>query len=202
MTIFATIAVPAELREATAGHAWLEAMLSAERALARAEAQAGVIPGEAADAIAASCRAELFDLEELLEQGRDTGNPVEPLVRALRGEVGGDAARYVHWGATSQDILDSAAMLVARRALGLVLADVDRVAAACARHAREQRETTMAARTLLQQAVPTTFGLKAAGWLVAVVEARRGLRRILAREVGGRAGRRGRHARGARREGP
>ena len=192
MTIFATIAVPAELREATAGHAWLEAMLSAERALARAEAQAGVIPGEAADAIAASCRAELFDLEELLEHGRDTGNPVEPLVRALRGEVGGDAARYVHWGATSQDILDSAAMLVSRRALGLVLADVDRVAAACARHAREQRETTMAARTLLQQAVPTTFGLKAAGWLVAVVEARRGLRRVLAErlaaQLGGAAG--------------
>jgi 3-carboxy-cis,cis-muconate cycloisomerase len=113
-------------------------------------------------------------------------------VRALREAVGGDAAHYVHWGATSQDVLDTATMLVARRALGLVLAEVDRVAAVCARHARDQRDTPMAARTLLQQAVPTTFGLKAAGWLVAVVEARSGLRRVLAErlavELGGAAG--------------
>lgn len=190
--IFAAIAVPAELRDTTADRAWLEAMLAAERALARAEALAGVIPAEAADAIAESCRAELFDLEELLERGHAAGNPVEPLVRALREAVGGDAARYVHWGATSQDVLDTATMLVARRALGLVLVDLDRVARACARHAREQRDTPMAARTLLQQAVPTTFGLKAAGWLVAVVEARSGLRRVLAErlavELGGAAG--------------
>ncbi len=192
MTIFATIAVPAALRDATSARAWLEAMLAAELALAKAEALAGVIPAEAADAIAESCRAELFDLEELLERGHAAGNPVEPLVRALREEVGGDTARYVHWGATSQDVLDTASMLVARQALGLVLADVDRVAAACARHAREQRETTMAARTLLQQAVPTTFGLKSAGWLAAVVEARHGLRRVLAErlaaELGGAGG--------------
>jgi 3-carboxy-cis,cis-muconate cycloisomerase len=192
LTIFASIAVPPELREATAGPAWLEAMLAAERALAEAEAQAGAIPAEAADRIAQSCRAELFDLGQLLEQGHAAGNPVEPLVRALREAVGGDAALYVHWGATSQDILDTAAMLVARRALRLILADVDRVAAACAHHAREQRETTMAARTLLQQAVPTTFGLKSAGWLVGVVEAGSGLRRILAErlavELGGAAG--------------
>ena len=190
--IFAAIAVPAELRETTAGGAWLEGMLAAERALARAEALAGVIPAEAADAIAESCRADLFDLEQLLEQGHAAGNPVEPLVRALREVVGGDAARYVHWGATSQDVLDTATMLVARRALGLLLAEVDRVAAVCARLARDQRDTPMAARTLLQQAVPTTFGLKAAGWLVAVVEARSGLRRVLAErlavELGGAAG--------------
>ena len=92
-------------------------------------------------------------------------------------------------------------MLVARRALGLVLADLDRVAAACARLARAHRDDDRwPARTLLQQAVPTTFGLKAAGWLVAVVEARRGLRRVLARAAGGPARRRGRNARGARRE--
>lgn len=192
MTIFATIAVPAELREATAGRAWLESMLAAEQALARAEGLAGVIPAEAADAIAESCRAEFFDLEKVLELGHEVGNPVEPLVRALRAAVGGEAAKYAHWGATSQDILDTATMLVAREALGLVLADLDRVAAACTRFAREHRDTTMAARTLLQQAVPTTFGLKAAGWLVAVVEARSGLRRVLAEglaaQLGGAAG--------------
>jgi 3-carboxy-cis,cis-muconate cycloisomerase len=189
LTIFAAIAVPAELRNATDAQAWLEAMLEAEAALARAEAKAGVIPAEAADAIAASCRAELFDLAEIAERGRATGTPVGPLVTALREAVGGDAAKYVHWGATSQDILDTASMLVARRSLGLILAEVDRVAAECARHAREQRDTTMAARTLLQQAVPTTFGLKAAGWLVGVVDARNGLRRIRpAAELGGAAG--------------
>ena len=189
MTIFAAIFVPAELRDATAGQAWLEAMLEAEAALARAEAKAGVIPAETADAIAASCRAELFDLAEIAERGRATGTPVGPLVTALREAVGGDAAKYVHWGATSQDILDTASMLVARRSLGLILAEVDRVAAECARHAREQRDTTMAARTLLQQAVPTTFGLKAAGWLVGVVDARMRLRRIRpAAELGGAAG--------------
>ncbi len=189
MTIFAAIAVPAQLREATSGQAWLQAMLDAERALAKAEAQAGVIPPEAADAIAASCRAELFDLAELSERGRATGTPVGPLVTALREAVGGEAAHYVHWGATSQDTVDTASMLVARRALALILVEVDRVAAECARHAREQRDTTMAARTLLQQAVPTTFGLKAAGWLVAVVEARNGVRRIEpAADLGGAAG--------------
>src|SRR5262245_232057 len=167
-------------------------MLAAERALARAEALAGVIPAEAAEEIAETCAAGRFDLEGLAEQGRAAGNPVEPLVRQLRQAVGGDAARYVHWGATSQDVMDTAAMLVARRALELILADVERVAAACARHAREQRDTTMAARTLLQQAVPTTFGLKAAGWLVAVVESRAWLRRVrserLAAQLGGAAG--------------
>jgi 3-carboxy-cis,cis-muconate cycloisomerase len=192
LTVFAAIAVPEELRAATDGKAWLEGMLAAERALALAEASAGVIPAEAADAIAEACRAELFDLELLAKEGRAVGNPVEPLVRALREAVGGDDAQYVHRGATSQDILDSAAMLVAKNALALVLDDLDRVAAACARHAREHRDTPMAGRTLLQQAVPTTFGLKAAGWLVGAVEARSALRRLasdrLAAQLGGAAG--------------
>jgi 3-carboxy-cis,cis-muconate cycloisomerase len=189
VTLFAPIAVPAQLRAATDGRAWLEAMLATEAALARAEAQAGVIPAAAAEAIAGACRAELYDLEELSREGHAAGNPVEPLVRALREQAGAEAAQHVHRGATSQDILDTAAMLVSRRALELVLADLDRVAAACARHAREQRDTPMAARTLLGQAVPTTFGLKAAGWLVAVLEARAGLQQVrLAAELGGAAG--------------
>lgn len=190
--MFARIFVPAELREATSDRAWLQAMLDAERALAGAEARAGVIPPEAAVSIAAACRAEQFDVEAIGEEGRAAGNPVEPLIRALTDAVGGDAAHYVHWGTTSQDILDTAAMLVARRAIDLILSEVDGVAAACAGLADEHRSTVMAGRTLLQQAVPTTFGLKAAGWLVAVLEARRTLATVrsdrLAVQLGGAAG--------------
>ena len=106
------------------------------------------------------------------------GNPVEPLVRALRARVGDEHGRYVHRGATSQDILDTAAMLVARDALRLVDARARAARAARApRSPRQHRGTVMAARTLLQQAVPTTFGYKAAGWLVGVVEARDAARR-------------------------
>ena len=189
MTIFAAIAVPAELRTATSGEAWLAAMLDAEAALARAESAAGVIPAEAANAIASSCRDGSFNLGKITERGRATGTPVGPLVAALREAVGGEAAQYVHFGATSQDIVDSASMLVARRALELILAEVDRVAARCAALAREHRNTAMAARTLLQQAVPITFGLKSAGWLVAVVDARNGLRGLEpAASLGGAAG--------------
>jgi 3-carboxy-cis,cis-muconate cycloisomerase len=189
---FEAIFVPVELRRAVSDQAWLEAMLEVEQALANAEAFAGVIPAHAAGAIAAACRAESFDIAALAEAGRSTGNPAEPLVRALREAVGGTAADAVHFGATSQDVLDSAAMLVARRALDLILPELDGVAAACARLAATFRLTPMAARTLLQQAVPTSFGLKAAGWLVAVVSARRGLAALraggLAAQLGGAAG--------------
>src|SRR6185312_14165492 len=129
-----------------------------------------------------------FDVHDLAVQGRSAGNPAEPLVRALRAAVAPEGRDFVHWGATSQDTVDTAAMLVSRRALGLIVDDVDRLAASCAALAREHRETIMAGRTLLQQAVPTTFGLKAAGWLVATVEARGGLLRAhrgLAVQLGG-----------------
>jgi 3-carboxy-cis,cis-muconate cycloisomerase len=106
--------------------------------------------------------------------------------------VGANAARYVHWGATSQDIVDTAAMLLARRALDLILQVLDEISDECASLAEAHRSTAMAGRTLLQQAVPTTFGLKAAGWLVSVQEARQGLARIraerLAIQLGGAAG--------------
>jgi 3-carboxy-cis,cis-muconate cycloisomerase len=190
--VFERIFVPAEFREALSDRAWLQAMLDVERALAAAEARAGVIPGDAAEAIAAACRAELFDPAELGEQGRAAGNPVEPLVRALTEAVEGDAAGYVHWGATSQDILDTAAMLVSRNALDPLLETLAAVAADCARLAEAYRSTPMAGRTLLRQAVPTTFGAKAAGWLVGVLEARRALamvrRERLAVQLGGAAG--------------
>src|SRR5262245_11039863 len=115
-------------------------MLEAERALAAAEAQAGLIPVEAADAIAAKCRAELYDWDELAARGRAVGNPAEPLVGLLREAVGGDAAQFVHYGATSQDVVDTAAMLVAREALKLILAELDGAAGACAALAREHRD--------------------------------------------------------------
>ncbi|MDQ3708321.1 MAG: lyase family protein, partial [Actinomycetota bacterium] len=120
------------------------------------------------------------------------GNPVIPLVRALTAAVPGHAAGWVHWGATSQDILDSAAMLAARRALGPLLDDLDGAADAAARLASEHRGTLMAGRTLLQQALPITFGFKAAGWLVGLDQAATRLDQIrqtrLAVQLGGAAG--------------
>jgi 3-carboxy-cis,cis-muconate cycloisomerase len=192
VTPFAAIFVPAALREAVSDRAWLEGMLDAERALARACAEVGLVTADVADRIADACRPELYDAESLAEEGRAVGNPAEPLVRALRKAVGDANADGVHLGATSQDIVDTAAMLVARRALALVLAELERLADGCAALARTHRSTPMAARTVLQQAVPTTFGLKAAGWLVAVSEAQRRLESVrderLAAQLGGAAG--------------
>jgi 3-carboxy-cis,cis-muconate cycloisomerase len=189
--LFSPIFVPAELREAVSDRAWLQAMLDFEAALAAAEADAGVIPAEAAGAIATACRADSFDAAALGAAGRGAGNPAAPLVAALTDAVEGDAAGYVHWGATSQDVTDSAAMLVARDALRLVEAELDGVAAGCAALAEAHRDTPMVARTLMQQALPTTFGLKAAGWLVGVLGARRQLavlRAGLPAQLGGAAG--------------
>ena len=192
MTAFGPLFVPQQILAAVSDQAWFAAMLEVESALARAEAAAGIVPAEAADAIVDVCRLELYDLGELLEQGRAVGNPAEPLVRALRQRAGADAAGHVHRGATSQDVIDTAAMLVSRRTLDLIRGELDRVAAGLAALADEHRSTPMAARTLLQQAVPETFGYKAAGWLVAVLEARRRLWQVrterLAVQLGGAAG--------------
>jgi 3-carboxy-cis,cis-muconate cycloisomerase len=182
--LFEAMYVPPVLREAVSGRAWVQAMLDFEAALARA-----VAPPEAAEAIAAECRAERFDVGELANAARATGNPAAPLVARLTDIVGGEAAGWVHTGATSQDVLDSAEMLVARRALSVVDSELTGVAGECARLAEEHRDTPMAARTLLQQALPTTFGLKVAGWLSAVLAARRRLRNLpLAVQLGGAAG--------------
>jgi 3-carboxy-cis,cis-muconate cycloisomerase len=186
--LFAPLFVPARLREALGARAWVAAMVETEAALAAAEAEAGVIPAAAAEAIAAACRPGAVDVGSLGDAALASGNPVVPLVDALRGAAG-DAAPYVHWGATSQDVLDTAAMLVARRSLALVVEELDAVARACAALAREHATTLMAGRTLLQQALPVTFGLKAAGWLDAVLDARAGLRRArLDAQLGGAAG--------------
>ncbi len=191
MTAFDALFVPDDLREAVSGRSWLEAMLEAERALANAGALAGIVPEEAAARIAAECSADAYDWDVLLLEWRVSGSPADPLVRALIRRVGEEAGRWVHLGATSQDIVDTAAMLVSRRALGLVVGRLTRAADACAELARAHRNTPMAGRTLLQHAVPTTFGLKAAGWLVALADARgrlAELRDSLPAQLGGAAG--------------
>lgn len=173
--------MPEAVQDAVSDEAWVRAMLDVEGALARAEAAAGVISAEAAEAISRAAP----DLDGLGVAARDAGNPVVELVRRLREAAGDDA----HFGATSQDVLDSAAMLVAKRALVPILAELDAVVAACAALAREHRGTVMAGRTLMQQAVPVTFGLKAAGWLAGVSGARERLRELrLPAQLGGAAG--------------
>jgi 3-carboxy-cis,cis-muconate cycloisomerase len=193
--LFGPIFVPERFAEAASGRAWLRAMLDAEGALAMAQARAGLIPRRAAQTIASCCEVDRFDPEELGRKGRAQGNPVPPLVRALTGavsEVSDDAASHVHRGATSQDIMDTAAMLVSRDALGLILTEVQGISAACASLADTYRDTMMPGRTLLQQALPTTFGKKAAGWLVSVLEAEDRLSAVrgsgLAVQLGGAAG--------------
>ena len=134
--LFAPLFVPDALRDAVSDEAYLAAMLEFEAALAAAEARAGVIPPSAAEAIAAACDPARFDLAELGRAGVSSAAPVAPLAKALRAQLPEEARSYAHWGATSQDVLDTATMLVARRALRLVIAELDGVAAACRRAGR------------------------------------------------------------------
>ena len=167
-------------------------MLDFEGGLARALARAGVVPADEAARITRGCRAELYDVARLGHDAAATGNPVPALVRALGAAVGGSAAGHVHLGATSQDAIDTAAMLVAGRALESVLADFDGAADAAARLAAAHRATLMAGRTLLQQALPIPFGLLAAGWLIGLDDAGERLgelrRARLAVQLGGAVG--------------
>jgi 3-carboxy-cis,cis-muconate cycloisomerase len=162
--LFDQVLARGRVRAEVDDHAWLRAMLDVEAALARAEARAGLISAGDAEAIGRACRAEDFDIAAIGSAAADGGNPVIPLVRALTGSVEGPAAGQVHRGATSQDVSDTAAMLVARRALGPLLEDVVAASEAAATLAATHRGTVMAGRTLLQHAVPTTFGQKAAVW--------------------------------------
>jgi len=154
-----------EMDALCSGESHVERMLNFEGALARAEARAGIFPPEAADQIAAACRVELFDVPRLYRDAAIAGTLAIPLVRALTEAVEGDGARYVHWGATSQDAIDTATMLQVGAGLDLLVARLLDVGRACAAIAERHRRTPMAGRTLLQQALPITFGLKAARWL-------------------------------------
>ncbi|MFF9350545.1 3-carboxy-cis,cis-muconate cycloisomerase [Streptomyces sp. NPDC014734] len=176
---------------ATGDGALLQAMLDAEAALTRAQVVCGLAPATAGRAVTAAADASRFDTRDLALRARAAGNPVAPLVVDLVAAVAPDARPYVHRGAGSQDILDTAAMLVAARALAPVLDDLTRAADAVARLAVAHRNTPMAGRTLTQHAVPTTFGLKAAGWRVLILDARDRLsavRESLPVQLGGAAG--------------
>ncbi|GGP65828.1 class-II fumarase/aspartase family protein [Streptomyces sindenensis] len=154
--------------------AWLQAMLDAEAALARAQSTLGTVPPGAAAVITETARAELFDVRALALAARETANPVVPLVRELTRLVALSdpaAAEYVHRGSTSQDVFDTGAMLVSARVARLLLADLRRTADALYELAAAHRDTPMAGRTLALHAVPTTFGLKAAGWRDLVLDA-------------------------------
>ncbi|MHC0433255.1 nitrosuccinate lyase [Streptomyces sp. O3] len=167
---------------AVSDEAWLQGMLDAEAALARAQARLGTVPKDVADLITEAARAEDFGVRELALVSRDTANPVVGLVRALTDRVARRdpaAAEYVHRGSTSQDVFDTGAMLVAARALRIVRSDLGRVADALGALARRHRDTPTAGRTLALHAVPTTFGLKAAGWRELVLDAERRLTRVL-----------------------
>ncbi|HEY4851203.1 MAG TPA: lyase family protein, partial [Streptosporangiaceae bacterium] len=161
-------------------------------ALARALERAGLAEPGAGAAVTAAAQADAFDAAELGRKAALTGNPVPALVRELRGIVPPGAAGAVHRGATSQDIIDTAAMLLVREALSAVAADLSAAASAAAALAVAHRDTVMIGRTLLQQAVPITFGLVAAGWLTGLDDAREALARVragrLAVQFGGAAG--------------
>jgi 3-carboxy-cis,cis-muconate cycloisomerase len=172
--------------------AWLQAMLEFEAALAHGLAAAGLAPKAAATAIAKRCDADLYDPADIGRGAADKGTPVPGLVKAIAAELPDRYAAHVHRGATSQDVLDTAAMLVARRALEPLLDDLAAAADSCADLAQTHRGTPAVGRTLLQQALPLTFGLKAAGWLVGLDESRAMLAAVreygLAVQLGGAVG--------------
>src|SRR6204780_5780275 len=170
-------------------------MLSFEAALATAESHAGVIPSSAVQAISQQCKAPLFDLDALARGAKSSGNIAIPLVKALTADVAkvdAEAARYVHWGATSQDVIDTATMLTLRAGIDALLADIDRAIAGFAGLARQHRNTPVVARTWLQHALPMPFGLKLAEYAAALHRSRGRLKRLrgeaLALQFGGAAG--------------
>jgi len=173
----------------------LQHMLDFESALARAEATVGVIPKGAAEAIAKSCKAEGFDVAALAEAATRSGNLAIPLVKDLTARVAtsdAEAARYVHWGATSQDVIDTAAMLTLRKAIDVLLGDLDRAIKGFAALAQRHRHTAVVARTWLQHALPMPFGLKLAEYAAALHRSKLRLMRLreetLALQFGGAAG--------------
>lgn len=175
MSIFDSFLSTPAMRSVFDGPSVIAAMLRFEAELARAQAGMDLIPADAADAIAACCRLEEFDPVQIgLDSGR-AGSLAIPLVKALKDIVGQrhpDALPHVHLGATSQDVIDTAMVLVTRDALALLLADVDAAIAALLRHARQHAATPMLARTLMQPASVTSFGLVCAGWAAPLVRGR------------------------------
>ena len=159
-------------------HCQLQMMLDVEAALAEAEATAGVVPASCVVPIRSAAKVELYDRAAIAAEAADAGNPVIPLVHHLTKRVAAidaDAARYVHWGATSQDILDTGLVLQLRAAVPTILDHIERAKLAAADHARRYAGAIMPGRTWLQQSTPITFGLKAAEWADALDRTRRRL---------------------------
>lgn len=183
------------MRAVVDDRARLQRMLDFEAALARAEAAVGVIPHEAVDPIAAAAKAERYDIAAIAAAAPAAGNVLVPLVAALTAEVAkenADAASFVHWGASSQDAIDTALVLELRAALDALIADLDRAVAAYVALAGRYRRTATVARTGLQHALPMPFGLKVAGYAGALGRARERLKRLrreaLIMQFGGAAG--------------
>jgi 3-carboxy-cis,cis-muconate cycloisomerase len=194
-TLLAPLFSSAAMRAITADRARLQRMLDVEAALARSEAQLCIIPKGAAEPIARACQADLFDIKSLGEAAVAAGNLAIPLVKALTAEVrknNAEAAGYVHWGATSQDIIDTALMLELRAAIDALTSELDRAIAGFTTLAEKHRHTPTVARTWLQQALPIPFGLKVAGYGAALARSRARLTRLRAEalvlQFGGAAG--------------
>ena len=165
----------AKMRAALSDRAMLQYMLDVEAALARAEAATGVISRRAAAPIAAVCHAKHYDIRSLGIAAAQAGNVAIPLVKALTAEVAKrdkNAARFVHWGVTSQDIIDTASVLALREAASLLDRDLARAVRGFISLAKKHRNSVMAGRTWLQHALPTTFGLKAAEYAASLARAR------------------------------
>ena len=184
-----------EMREVFCDQGRVQAMLDFEAALARAEARVGVIPASAVASIENACRAELFDFTALGEAIATAGNSAIPLVKALGKRIAAsdvEAERYVHLGATSQDVMDSGLVLQLRQALELIEGELAQLAGSLATQAQRHAATPMAGRTWLQHATPVTLGMKIAGWLGAVTRSRQRLRelkpRLLVLQFGGASG--------------
>jgi 3-carboxy-cis,cis-muconate cycloisomerase len=167
-------------------------LLEVEGALARAQGRLGMIPGEAAASISASIAAFRVDMDRLASGIEKEGVPTIDLIGQLRAHVGGGDADYVHWGATSQDVIDTALILQIRAALGVIEPAIVDLIGGLASLADRHRRTLMSGRTHSQQAVPISFGLKAAGWLAPFLRHRQRLRelkpRLLVVQLGGAAG--------------
>ena len=168
MTLLDPLFGSAAMEKAFSDDARIQYMLDFEAALARAEARCGVIPSGAAEIIASQCKAELIDAKALSLATATSLNPAIPLVKQLTALVAAKdrgAARFVHWGATSQDVNDTGLVLQIKRALEILQTDLDSLCESLAELAQKHRSTPMVARTLMQHALPTTFGIKVTGWL-------------------------------------
>ncbi|WP_250436237.1 3-carboxy-cis,cis-muconate cycloisomerase [Caballeronia sp. ATUFL_F2_KS9A] len=154
----------AKMRALFSDHALIQRYIDVEVALAKAEARVGVIPADAAEVIARESTIQRIDFDHMREETDIVGYPILPLVHQLV-EMCGDAGRYVHWGATTQDIMDTAVALQVRDALDSIDGDIRELRTILADLAKKHRDTPMAGRTHLQQALPVTFGYKVAIWL-------------------------------------